>query len=55
MKRVLSESALKNAGIDFFEQVATLEELKRECPQARILAQYLLDFKHIISRERWVS
>ncbi|KAF2686557.1 hypothetical protein K458DRAFT_415905 [Lentithecium fluviatile CBS 122367] len=53
MKRVLNASALESAGIEFSEQVVTLEELKRESPQARILAQYLIDFKHVISHERW--
>ncbi|KAF2133831.1 hypothetical protein P153DRAFT_392475 [Dothidotthia symphoricarpi CBS 119687] len=53
MTNVLNEKALKDAGIEFYGEVADLELLQKECPQARILVQYLLDFKHIISYERW--
>ncbi|KAF2438140.1 hypothetical protein P171DRAFT_437215 [Karstenula rhodostoma CBS 690.94] len=53
MSRVLNESALRDAGIEIIEELVTLEQLKKECPQARILAQYLLDFRHIIANERW--
>ncbi|ORX99675.1 hypothetical protein BCR34DRAFT_668413 [Clohesyomyces aquaticus] len=55
MVRVLDVTALKAAGIEFSEEVITIEELKMENPQARILTQYLLDFKHIISYERWME
>ncbi|KAJ4349492.1 uncharacterized protein N0V89_008108 [Didymosphaeria variabile] len=53
MTRVLDDFVLECAGIQFDEELVTLEELKKESPQARILAQYLLDFKHIIAKERW--
>jgi hypothetical protein len=52
---ILNKTALQSAGIEISEKVATLEELEKECPQARRLAQYLLGFDHIISYERWVS
>lgn len=50
----MNTTTLKNAGIEIQKNVATLEELEEECPQARRLAQYLLDFRQIVSHERWV-
>jgi hypothetical protein len=53
--RVLTREALDSAGITYHEKPIKPEALLKECPQASVLRQFLLDFKHIISPERWVS
>lgn len=53
--RVLTRDALGSAGITYHEELIKPEALLKECPQASILTRFLLDFKHIIASERWVS
>ena len=53
--RVLTRDALGSAGIFYHEKIIEPEALLKECPQASILTRFLLDFKHIIAYERWVS
>lgn len=53
--RVLTRDALSAAGIAYDEKLKIPEALLKECPQASILTRFLLDFKHIIAPERWVS
>jgi hypothetical protein len=53
--RVLTRDALGSAGITYYENLIKPEALLKECPQASVLTQFLLDFKHIIAPQRWVS
>ena len=55
MGKILNISALKAAGIDFSEDVASPSEIFEECPQAKQLVDYLLNFNNIITLETWVS
>jgi hypothetical protein len=53
--RVLTRDALSGAGIQYDEELITPEALLKNCPQASVLGQFLLDFKHIITLEHLVS
>jgi hypothetical protein len=53
--RVLTRNALSAAGITYDEKSKTPEALLKACPQASMLTRFLLDFKHIIAQDHWVS
>jgi len=51
----LSADAVRKTGIVIHDEITTIEQLVKNSPQAKILAQFLLDFKQIVPHERWVS
>lgn len=54
--RVLNREALRSAGIEYFPEPEDPNKIfPNTYPQGLLLAQYLLDFEHRITRESYVS